>query len=68
VHANGPRQGLIRLEQLIQEAAAGIPRALIAEAVDLVVYIERCGVGRRVSQVASVTGLKGDGYDLKQED
>ena len=68
VHANGPRQGIIRLEQLIQEAAAGIPRALIAEAVDLVVYIERCGAGRRVSRLATVAGCKEDGYDLKRED
>jgi len=64
VHANGPRQGLVRLEQLIQEAAAGIPRALIAEAVDLVVYIERCGAGRRVGQVAKVVGCENDDYIL----
>jgi len=67
VHANGPRQGLVRLEQLIQEAAAGIPRALIAEAVDLVVYIERCGAGRRVSQVAEVMGCEGGSYVLRLE-
>jgi len=67
VHANGPWQGLVRLEQLIQEAAAGIPRALIAEAVDLVVYIERCGAGRRVRQMAKVIGCEGDDYVLRQE-
>jgi type IV secretion system protein VirB11 len=67
VHANGPRQGLVRLEQLIQEAAAGIPRALIAEAVDLVVYIERCGAGRRVDQMAEVMGCEDDSYILQNE-
>ncbi len=65
VHANGPRQGLVRLEQLIQEAVQGVPRSLIAEAVDVIVYIERNGIKRRISSIAMVEGCsQNDEYIL----
>jgi len=52
VHANSARAALSRLEQLAMEASASSPTALIAEAVDLVVFIERGGpAGRRVSDI-----------------
>jgi type IV secretion system protein VirB11 len=57
VHANSARSALYRLEQLVQEAVATAPRRLIAEAVDLVVFIRGRGTGRRVETVARVTGL-----------
>ncbi len=52
VHANSARSALARLEQLAMEGAASPPTALIAETIDLVVFIERGGgAGRRVSDV-----------------
>jgi type IV secretion system protein VirB11 len=62
LHANGAAQSLTRLEQLVQEAVVTVPRALIADAVDLIVYLERTPRGRRVYSLAAVTGLVGEQY------
>jgi len=52
LHANSARAALARLEQLAMEASTSPPTALIAEAVDLVVFIERGGpAGRRISEI-----------------
>lgn len=48
VHSNSPRSALDRLEQLVQEAVITVPRGLIAEAIDLIVFIERRGTARRI--------------------
>ena len=50
-----------RIEQLVQEGVAIIPRRLIAEAIDLVVFIAGRGSDRRVETIAEVTGLDGNG-------
>ncbi len=64
-HANSARAGLYRLEQLIQEAVITVPRHLIAEAIDLVVFMRGRGDARRVETIAEVTGLGCDGdYQL----
>ena len=39
VHANSASSALYRLEQLVQESVVTVPRRLIAEAIDLVVFI-----------------------------
>ena len=66
VHANNARSALYRLEQLVQEAVATVPRRLIAEAIDLVVFIEGRGASRRISAVERVEGLDGAGdYALR---
>lgn len=57
IHANSARSALYRLEQLIQEAVAVVPRRLIAEAVNLVVFLEGRGASRRVDTIIRVTGL-----------
>ena len=57
VHANSARSALYRLEQLVQESVATVPRRLIAEAIDLVVFIAGRGSGRRIETIAQVTGL-----------
>ena len=57
VHANDAVAGLIRLEQLIQEANVPPQQQLIAEAVDLVVFITRDGslpAGRKVKEIVLV--------------
>ena len=61
LHANSARAGLYRLEQLIQEAVVTVPRRLIAEAIDVVVFIKGRGSGRRVETVAALEGLTADG-------
>jgi type IV secretion system protein VirB11 len=61
VHANSARSALYRLEQLVQENVVTVPRRLIAEAIDLVVFIQGRGTGRRIETIAEVTGLDGNG-------
>ncbi|WP_232494855.1 P-type conjugative transfer ATPase TrbB [Novosphingobium kaempferiae] len=57
IHANSAAAALTRLEQLCQEAVITVPRPLIAEAIDVVVFIAGRGVDRRVATVARVIGL-----------
>ncbi len=52
LHANSAQAALARLEQLTMEVCETPPRALIAEAVDLIVFIERGGpAGRRIPEI-----------------
>lgn len=62
VHANSAPAGLIRLEQLIAEATQAPMTTLIAEAIDLIVSIERTATGRRVKEVVTVEGHDGHNY------
>jgi type IV secretion system protein TrbB len=57
VHANSATAALYRIEQLVQEAVVTVPRQLIAEAIDIVVFISGRGIDRRVSTIARVAGL-----------
>ena len=57
VHANSAHAALYRLEQLIQEAVVTVPRRLVAQAIDLVVFIRGRGEGRRIETIAEVEGL-----------
>lgn len=57
LHANSAASALHRLEQLIAEAVASVPRPLIAEAIDIVVFISGRGLGRRIEMILRVTGL-----------
>jgi type IV secretion system protein TrbB len=67
VHANSARSSLYRLEQLIQEAVVTVPRRLIAEAIDLIVFIEGRGTGRRINAAECVEGLDAAGdYALRR--
>jgi type IV secretion system protein VirB11 len=61
VHANSARAALYRIEQLIQEAVVTVPRRLIAEAIDLVVFIEGRGSARRVDTIEQMQGLDANG-------
>lgn len=61
VHANSGRAALYRLEQLIQEAVVTVPRRLIAEAIEFVVFIQGRGLSRRLESISEVTGLDADG-------
>jgi len=65
VHAGSAHGALVRLEQLIQEAVVTVPRALIAEAVDVIVYLEGGATARRVGEIVRVAGLDGSGYRVE---
>ncbi len=67
VHAGSAAGALLRLEQLILEVAVTAPRALIAEAVNVIVYIAGRGHARRVQEIARVTGFDSHGYQLSTE-
>ena len=55
---------LLRLEQLILEVAVNPPRALIAEAVNVVIHIAGRGRKRHVETISRVVGFDGAGYRL----
>ena len=59
VHANSAADGLDRLEQLVGEVVANVPRKLISAAVDIVVGIENRSGVRRVTDVLEVLGSDG---------
>jgi type IV secretion system protein VirB11 len=55
VHANDALSGLMRIEQAAAEGTLGwVPRAQIAEAIQVVVFIGRGPEGRRVEQILRV--------------
>jgi type IV secretion system protein VirB11 len=64
IHASSAHGALLRLEQLILEVALTPPRALIAEAVNVVVFIAGRGRARHVQTIARVVGFDGHGYQL----
>jgi type IV secretion system protein VirB11 len=64
IHAGSAVGALLRLEQLILEVAVNPPRALIAEAVNVVIYIAGRGRKRRIESIARVVGFDGTGYQL----
>lgn len=61
IHAGSGIGALRRLEQLIQEAVVTVPRALIAETIDLVAVLAGRGSNRRLVELARVEGLGPDG-------
>ena len=61
LHANSATSALLRLEQLVQEAVITIPRALIAEAIDLIVFISGRGAARKVESLLRLKGLDAQG-------
>jgi type IV secretion system protein VirB11 len=68
VHANDALSGLIRLESLVAEATSAPQHTLIAEAVDLVVFVDQepeLIAGRKVREVALVTGYRDGRYQVE---
>jgi pilus assembly protein CpaF len=71
VHANSPRDGLKRLEQMV--GMAGLPmtvqsiRSQIASAIRIVVQLQRLSDGkRRVTSIAEITGMEGDIIQMQE--
>lgn len=61
IHAGTALGALRRLEQLIQEAVITVPRALIAETIDVVAVLSGRGATRRLAELGRVEGLGPDG-------
>lgn len=57
LHANSAEAALHRLEQLAGEATQIVPRTLIAEAINVVIYMSRQDGQRRIEQALRITGL-----------
>ena len=57
IHAGSAIGTLRRMEQLIQEAVVTVPRALIAETINIIAVLVRDGSGRRLAELARVEGL-----------
>ncbi|MGY3564232.1 P-type conjugative transfer ATPase TrbB [Bradyrhizobium sp. USDA 4463] len=57
IHAGTALGALRRLEQLIQEAVITVPRALIAETINLVAVLAGRGADRRLAESPSFRGL-----------
>jgi type IV secretion system protein VirB11 len=61
IHAGTALGALRRLEQLIQEAVVTVPRALIAETIDIIAVLSGRGAERRLAELMQVRGLGADG-------
>lgn len=61
IHAGSALGALRRMEQLIQEAVVTVPRALIAETIDLIAVLSGRGANRHLAELARVEGLGPDG-------
>lgn len=57
IHAGSALGTLRRLEQLIQETVVTVPRALIAETIDIIAVLVRDAAGRRLSELVRLEGL-----------
>ncbi len=65
VHANRPREAIMRLENMVGLGGANLaPRAIrqqIASAVDMIIQVSRMRDGsRRVTHISEVTGMEGE--------
>jgi P-type conjugative transfer ATPase TrbB len=65
MHANSAAAGLIRMEQLVAEATSSPVPSLIAEAVNVIVFIEKHEGNRRVKEIIRVTGHDGIKYSTE---
>lgn len=61
IHAGTALGTLRRLEQLIQETVVTVPRALIAETINVIAVLVRDGTRRRLSELVHVDGLSASG-------
>ncbi|MDD2324420.1 MAG: CpaF family protein [Alphaproteobacteria bacterium] len=70
VHANRPREAIMRLENMVGLGGANLaPRAIhqqIASAVDMIIQVSRMRDGsRRVTYISEITGMEGDVISLQ---
>lgn len=65
LHANNPRDALVRLENMVLMGAGNMParaiRTQIVSAIDLIIQVQRMrDGGRRIVQISEVVGMEGD--------
>jgi type IV secretion system protein VirB11 len=60
IHADSAQKALRRLEQLILQGTRHVSRQMIADAVDVIVYIESDGIKRKIKDIVEVEGFKDD--------
>src|SRR5690606_8954710 len=70
VHANGPRDGLARLETMAMMSGMDLPmkaiREQVASAIDIIVQQTRFPDGtRRITHITEVTGMEGEVISLQ---
>lgn len=66
IHANSAESTPLRIEDLIQEVVVTVPRNLILQAIDLIVYIERDKKGlRKIKSINELQGFNGKEYVVK---
>lgn len=65
IHANSAALGLEQLEQYIEEVSVNINRRLIAATINWIVFIKKTPEGRKIQELARVTGVNSDGYQLE---
>jgi type IV secretion system protein VirB11 len=65
IHANSAQSALTRLEQLTAEASQQPMQAVIGEAVDLIVSIEKTARGRVVRDILHVEGFARGEYQIQ---
>jgi type IV secretion system protein VirB11 len=65
IHSNSARSALQRLEQLTAEVSQQPMQAVIGNAIDLIISIERTAKGRRVSEILHVTRFAGGQYQTE---
>jgi pilus assembly protein CpaF len=71
IHANSPRDGLYRLENMVMMAATNLllraVRMQVTSAVHLIVHIERMRDGvRRVQSITEIVGMEGDVVSMRE--
>jgi P-type conjugative transfer ATPase TrbB len=65
IHSNTARSALQRLEQLTAEASQQPMQAVIGDAVDLIISIERTPKGRRITEILHVSRYTGGQYQIE---
>jgi type IV secretion system protein VirB11 len=60
IHADSAHKALRRLEQLILQGTRHVSRQMIADAVDVIVYIASDGINRKIRDLVEVEGFKDD--------
>ncbi|MDA7742533.1 ATPase, T2SS/T4P/T4SS family, partial [Francisellaceae bacterium] len=66
IHANSVESVPYRLEDLIQEAVITVPRSLILQSVDLIVFISRDKAGKRkITDISELKGYENGEYILE---
>ncbi|MDR3258672.1 MAG: P-type conjugative transfer ATPase TrbB [Fusobacteriaceae bacterium] len=66
IHANSVSGGLRKLEQYIMEVSANSQSEVIADVVNVVVYIEKHKLGREVKEIVEVIGYDNRNYIYKK--